>query len=202
MKKTAIFTLTALLTACGGSGSSSDSSSKIPEELQDLAGSWQISCEADEDNESINGEATYNSKGVGITFNYFDDAFCSQKSFSMKLKGGVTYAGEKVSSSGLAVKKIGTSVNSKEVTIALYDSEMLSSYNKKLICNKNDWSRGNFVNISSCDYFSEMVDEFKGTQKDIYYISGDELYWGDTDSNEDENGFPNELERTASWSKS
>ena len=161
MKKIVLLALISLLTACGGSASSPDSLSEIPEELKDLQGSWKISCQADENNESINGKTVLSNMGISATFDYFDDEDCSLESLSIKLKGTIAYIGEKISSSGLPAKKIDTKINTNKILIALHGSDLLSRYNTNSVCDRDDWSKGNFVNISTCDELSAIIELFK-----------------------------------------
>lgn len=203
MKKIVLLALATLITACGGDVTGpSEPSSPPPEELKSLQGSWDINCEADEDNESINGETAFSNSGVSARYDYYDDANCSLESLSIKFKGTIFYAGEKTSSNGLSVKKIDTKIDTNTILIALHNSDLLSRYNTNSVCGRNNWSRGDFVNISSCADLSDTVDLFKDTQKDIYYIDGKEVYWGDEESTIDEDDYPNDLEIMPSWTKS
>lgn len=204
MKQNILLISAVLLASCGGANNSSNSGSTnlLPEEVQDLKGSWISNCLPDDDAvESLKILTQYSNKGVTGTFFFYNDTSCLNKTFSTRINGAITYEGEKISESGLPVKKVIEKIDLKKISLAIDDTELLSDYNNVLACNRNDWERSEYVNISNCTALSAVVDSFKDPMISIYYINGDDLYWDDIDSTIDNDGFPNKLETTPSFTK-
>lgn len=197
MKNLALLISISLLTACGASNNSStdSNSSQLSPELQDLKGSWQESCEIDtDDNDSSKAIETYSDTGINFAATTYIDSDCTIKSISMIFSASMNYVGEKVLDSGQAVKKIGATIDTDNIFILLHDESLQTIYINKNICSRTDWDNGEYINISNCYELKNIVENLKEPLKSIYYIDGNDAYWGDSDSQDDENGFPTQLE--------
>lgn len=193
MKNLTLCIFICLLTACGASDNSK--SAQLPTELQDLKGSWLKACEVDlDDNSSSKGIETYSEKGANFSATTYIDSDCSVESISMKFTASINYLGEKIINSGQSVKKIGAIINTSNVLILLHDENLIAKYNEKNVCNRIDWDSGKYINISACYDLSDIVTNLKEPLKSIYLIDGNQAYWGNGESIEDENGFATELE--------
>lgn len=202
MKNITLFIFISLLTACGASNDSSSelgsNSSKLPIETLDLKGSWQEPCNIDtDDNDSSKSIEIYSDTGMSIAVNYYSDSDCTFEELSMKFTASINYAGEKILSSGQTVKKVGALIDTENVLALLHDESLITTYIEKNICNRTDWNSGQYINISNCYEFNDLIEDLKAPLKDIYYIDGNQIYWGNSDSQDDENGFPTELKSIA-----
>ena len=193
MKNIYLFLTISLLTACGASDNSN--SAQLPTELQDLKGSWQEPCEIDlDDNDSSKSIETYSGTGISFAATNYIDSDCSVEYLSMKFTASINYVGEKILSSGQTVKKVGAIIDTDNVLVLLIDEALQTKYIDKNICARTDWDSGEYINISNCYELKGIVEGLKEPLKSIYYIDGNQAYWGDSESIDDENGFSTELE--------
>ena len=201
MKTLTLFISMNLLTACGASDNSGtnlgSNSSKLPIETLDLKGSWQEPCDIDiDDNDSRQSVETYSDAGISIAVDYYSDSDCTFEDFSINFTASINYTGEKILSSGQTVKKVGAIIDTKNVLVLLIDENLKNSYINKNICSRSDWNSGQYINISNCYEFNDLIEDLKAPLKDIYYVDGNRVYWGNSERANDENGFPTELKST------
>jgi hypothetical protein len=199
MKNLALLISISLLAACGASDNSSSNSglnsAPFPAETQDLKGSWHIPCDINEETyESTNGKETYSDSGIAFTATNYIDTYCMDKEFSMKYTASMNYAGEKVLDSGQTVKKVDAIIDTNNLLFLLHDEGLQAGYIADKTCNRSDWDSGEYINISNCRVFTDIIESMKKPLKSIYYIDGNQAYWGDEDRQSDEDGFPTELE--------
>jgi hypothetical protein len=198
MKTLTLLISISVLTACGASNNSStalgSNSSKLPIETLDLKGSWQEPCDIDtDDNDSSKSIETYSDTGMSLAVDYYSDSDCSFKELSMKFTATINYAGEKTLSSGQTVKKVGALIDTKNVLVLLIDEDLQNRYINKNMCSRTDWNSGQYINISNCYELNDLIEDLKAPLKDIYYVDGNEVYWGNSERANDDNGFPIEL---------
>ena len=192
MKNLTLFIFITLLTACGASNNSD--SAQLPTELQDLEGSWQEQCEIDtDDNDSSKGIEKYSGAGIKYTEMSYTDSDCAIERLSIIFTASINYAGEKIINSGQTVKKVGMIIDTDNVLVLLIDETLQTKYIDRNICARTDWNSEKYINISDCYEFKDLIEGLKAPLKSIYYIDGNDAYWGDSDRQSDENGFPSEL---------
>jgi hypothetical protein len=199
MNNLTLFLSISLLTACGASNNSSSqpdvNSAQLPTEIQDLKGSWQEPCKFDEeDNDSSKGIEIYSGDGISFSATNYIDSDCSIKELSMKFTASINYAGEKILNSGQTVKKVGALINTDNILVLLHDESLQAGYIANNTCNRTDWNSGEYINISTCYEFTDLIENLKKPLKSIYYVDDNESYWGDSDSQDDANGFPTQLD--------
>lgn len=193
MKKLSLFLAISLLTACGASDNSD--LAQLPTEIQDLNGSWQEPCEIDiDDNDSSKGIENYSNSGIRFAMTTYIDSDCSVEYLAMKFTASMNYVGEKILSSGQTVKKVGAIIDTDNILVLLISEALQTKYIDKNICARTDWDSGEYINISNCYELRDIVENLKEPLKSIYYIDGNYAYWGNTDSQNDENGFPTQLD--------
>jgi major membrane immunogen (membrane-anchored lipoprotein) len=201
MKALTLFISISLLTACGASDNSDtflgSNSSKLPIETVDLKGSWQEPCDIDtSDNDSSKSIETYSDTGMSLAVDYYRDSDCTFEELSMKFTASINYAGEKVLSSGQTVKKVGAIIDTKNVLVLLIDESLQNRYINNNMCSRTDWNSGQYINISNCYELNDLIEDLKAPLKDIYYVDGNNVYWGNSERANDEHGFPTELKST------
>ena len=185
--------LSTLLFACGGS-SSSDSPQLAPE-LQELKGAWQVPCNIDpDDNDSSEDVFTFTNSGLSVYSAQFSDNECTQLELELKISSAINYAGEKMIGSGQTVNMLEIDIDTDQILIRFHNPETIKSLNTSNKCNRTDWGNNTYINISTCEDFTVTVESFNERIRDIYFITGDQLYWGDTEQAVDGNGFPITLE--------
>lgn len=199
MKNLALLISISLLTACGASDNSSSqaglNSAPFPTEIHDLKGSWEIPCDINQEAyESTKGKETFSDSGIALTATNYIDTYCTDKEFSMKYTASMNYAGEKVLNSGQTVKKIVALIDTNNLLFLLHDEGLQAGYIADKTCNRSDWDSGEYINISNCREFTDIIENMKKPLKSIYYVDGNQAYWGDEDRQSDEDGFPTELE--------
>lgn len=185
--------LSTLLFACGGS-SSSDAPQLTPE-LQELKGAWQVPCYINpDDNDSGEDVFTFTNSGLSFYSAQYYDSECNDLYLEMKINASITYVGEKMISTGQTVKRIGINMDTNLIDIRLKNENLIDRYNSQSICNRTDWGNNRYKDVSGCSDLREVADLLSEPLKDIYFVNGDQLYWGDTARAVDGNGFPIALE--------
>lgn len=192
MKLISILVLLSLLTACGASDNSIPS--QLTPEIQGLKGRWLSDCAVDKtDNDSSLSIESYGDEGVVLDTTFFTDSDCSIKEVSTKLTGAIAYVGEKILASGQTVKKVDVDIETATALMLIHDERAINIAIEQKICSRTDWDQNKYINISNCDTFSSFIDNLKGRKKNIYFIDGDQIFWGNTVRPNDVSGYPTEL---------
>ena len=179
------------LFACGSDNSDSSSTSLV---LEELYGNWNIPCNIDPSDDVSSIEIlTFSDNGYSVHSAQYSDSNCIDLDLEVRLNGSINYAGNKVISTGQTVNMITIQINSEQFSIRLKDETLIDIYNSRSTCGRTDWGNNTYKNVSDCDELGSLSDTFDESVKDIYFLDGNQLYFGSDQSELDENGFPSAL---------
>lgn len=150
-----------------------------------IEGDWMQECNTEIGNNSMAESIVFSGTLYTRQSDIYWTSSCDEAVYAIRESGSIVVGNEQILNSGITATEIDFSINS--IKLAFYSVEFSELYSREELCGINDWSVGEYREVSGCQFFP--IEE---PIKNIYYIEEEKLFFG-LGASPRESSYPTEL---------